>query len=81
MVLLDKVPDDIRMDFLNHSTELKHPRAIELQKKVPDSFKFWSSLVLAYLYDDKVFNLDTERFKAVSRVECLYRVTDLVCRP
>ena len=65
LVLCTKVPEEISFDFLNHSQELKHPTAIEWQKKIPEKYRFYSSLVLSFLYDDKLFNLDTERFKRV----------------
>jgi len=62
------VPDDIRMDFLNHSMELRHPRARYLQSFVPERLRWYSAVLLCMLFDDKLYNLDTDRFIAVSRV-------------
>ncbi len=54
------------MDFLNHSTELKHPRAQYLQSFVPKRFHWYSSVVLCWIFDEKLYNLDTVRFISVA---------------
>lgn len=66
LVQMESVPADMRMDFLNHSTELRHPWAVYLQSFVPRAVQWYSSVLLCFLFDDKLFNLDTQRFIAVS---------------
>jgi hypothetical protein len=61
------VPQDMRMDFLNHSTELRHPRAQYLQSFVPKRFLWYSSVVLCWIFENKLYNLDTVRFISVNR--------------
>ncbi len=63
--MLDSVPADIRMDFLNHSPELRSPRAQYLQSFVPKALQWYSSVLLCMLFDEKLYNLDTPRFIAV----------------
>eukprot|EP01034_Spumella_vulgaris_P030127 gene30127-37291_t len=64
LVMEPSVPKEIRMDFLNHSTELRHPRAQYLQSFVPKRFHWYSSVVLCWIFEDKLYNLDTVRFIA-----------------
>lgn len=52
-------------EFFRLSTKLQSPMANRIQKLIPSSYHWLSARLLAFIFDGKLFNLDTEHFKRV----------------